>query len=104
MSIDRRNFILNAALFASTPAIASFLSLSSTQQSRPTLPLGPLSTQLAGGGTDMNCVVFKIYGWDRCDDIAVGGSKISPADPATNDLKADQVWISVNQSWRTAWR
>jgi len=49
-------------------------------------------------------VVFKIHNWDRYEDIPINRSKILSTDPVTNDPKSDQVWISLNQSWRTAWR
>jgi hypothetical protein len=98
--IGRRTFIQGTALVATAPVLANLLSLSSTAQSPPS---GPLPPQLAAR-TDMNCVVFKIDGWDRCDDMAIDGSKISSADPGTNDPTGEQVLISINQSWRTAWR
>jgi hypothetical protein len=52
----------------------------------------------------MSYLVFKIDGWDYCGDIAIDGATTAPADRVTNDPAGDQVWISINQSWRTAWR
>jgi len=87
MIIGRRTFIQRTVLVAATPTFASLLSLSSTARSH-TSPLShPLQLQPAAGGKDMNCTVFKIVGWDRCDDPA-----------------SDQAWIGINQSWKIAWR
>jgi hypothetical protein len=90
MMIGRRTFIVGTALVATTPAIVNLLSLSSPAQSRA-LPLpGPLPPQLAVGGTDMNRVVCKIDGWDRCDGVVIDTSTIASADPVTNDPAGDQ--------------
>jgi hypothetical protein len=104
MLIDRRNFILNTTLVASAPALAGLLSLSSTLQAYAELLPRPLTNQIAGGGADMNFVAFKIHGWDRSDDIAINGSKTLSADPMSDDPNGDPVWISVNRSWKAAWR
>jgi hypothetical protein len=104
MMIGRRTFILGTSSVVTAPALASLLSLPSTVQSHASPPPGPLPPQLARGGTDMNCVVFKIDGWDRCDDVAICSSTIALADPMTNDPPGDQVLIRISQSWRTAWR
>ena len=103
MMIGRRTFIRGTALVATAPVLANLLSLSSTAQSHASPLPGPMSPQLAAR-TDMNCVVFKIHGWDSCDDVPVNGVAIVSADPLTNGPVGDQVWISINQSWRTAWR
>ena len=104
MMIGRRTFILGTTLVATAPALASFLSLSSTSQSHAALIPGPLTPQFSSGRTNMNPVVFKIDGWDRYDNIAIDGARIAWADPATNDSAGEQVWIRINQSWRTTWR
>ena len=64
---------------------------------------GPLTTELIAGGMDRNCVVFKIDGWDRCDEKAIDGSKAALSDSVTNDPTDDRVLIRINQSWRTTW-
>ena len=104
MIIGRRTFIQGAALVATAPAVANLLSLSSTAQSHASPLPGWFPPQLAADGTRMNCVLFKIDGWDRCEDIAINGATIASGDPMTRDQADEQLWISINQSWRTAWR
>ena len=102
MVIDRRTFI-GTALGAA--AAASFLSPSSTGQAHASPLPNPSSAELAAGATNKNCVIFKIDGWDRCDDIAIDdGSGIASADLVTHDDTGDHVLIKINQSWRTTWR
>jgi hypothetical protein len=52
----------------------------------------------------MTGAVFKIHNWDRYEDIAINSSNILSTDPLTSDSKSAQVWISLNQSWRSVWR
>lgn len=78
MMVDRRTFIQGATLLATASALAAWLPRSSTTQ-----------TRIAGSETDVNPVVFKIDGWDRCD---------------AKGLTGNEVLIRINQSWRTAWR
>jgi hypothetical protein len=104
MTIGRRTFVLGTAIVATAPALAKPLSLLSAARPPASLlpdtcpPLSPAS------GTDGRCLVFKIDGWDHCGNIAIDGTTTAPAAPVTNDPTGDQVWISINQSWRTAWR
>ena len=104
MMIDRRTFIVRTAHGAAAAALANLLPLSSTAQAHAPLLPSPVPAALAAGGTDRNCVVFKIEGWDRCDDTAIDGSKMASADLVINDPIQDQVLIRINQSWRTTWR
>ena len=104
MIIGRRAFIQAAALIATTPALENLLSLSLTAQSDASLLPSPLPQQLAADGTDMNCVIFKIHGWDLCEDAAVCGATMASADLVTNDSARESVFIRINRSWRTAWR
>ena len=101
--LDRRTFLGTALGATVAAAVANFLSRSSTLQAHASLP-DPLRTELVAGGMDRNCVVFKIDGWDRCDDIAIDGPKIASADLVTDDPARDLVLIKMNQSWRTVWR
>jgi hypothetical protein len=48
--------------------------------------IGFLPTALATPAANTNDLVFKIEGWSDSDD------------------SADEVWIRVGRSWRTAWR
>ena len=52
----------------------------------------------------MNTVALRILGWNSCDDVPVNGATMASADTLTNGATGDQMWISINQSWRTAWR
>lgn len=88
----RRTFILGTALVATAPVLAKALSLLSTVRSHTSLLPESLSPQSPASETDVSCLAFKIDGWDRCGDIA------------TDDAAGDQVWISINRSWRAAWR
>ena len=99
MMIGRRTFIQSTALVATAPVFANRLSLSSTARSHASLLLDTFPPRSPASGTDMSCLVFKINGWDRREDVA-----IDSATSVTNDPAGDQVWISINKSWRTAWR
>ena len=104
MIIGRRTFVRNTVLAAIVSTIANLLSLSSIVISPAAVLPGSLSPQLDAGGADVNSVVFKIAGWNRFGGIAKHGSTTSLSDPARNIAQGDEVWISINQSWRTAWR
>jgi hypothetical protein len=80
MLINRRTFIMDMAVVASAPAMANLL----LHASPTPVPQDSLPSQPNGGN-----VVFKIRGWDR---------------PCENDTEVYQVWININDSWRTAWR
>ena len=81
MIMNRRIFIQTALVAA--PALRAL----PPSKPLPTSHASPLSAQEAGGGTDINQIVFRIDGWDRCD--------------AATD---NQVSIRISQSWRAAWR
>jgi hypothetical protein len=93
--VDRRTFILVSAPFvAVASALATF----------PPLSLGAASSQLPAVTDDANGVVFKIAGWDRCAEVAGDCLGTSSAGLMTSNAMGDEVFISVNQAWRTAWR
>jgi hypothetical protein len=104
MIIDRRTFILSTALATAAQALAMLPSLLSAVRSHASLLPDSFPPQSPASETDMSCLVFKIDGWDRCGGIAIDGATTAPADLAINDPAGDQMWISINQSWRTAWR
>ena len=104
MTISRRIFVQGTALVAIAPALTNLLSLSSITQSHASPLPGSLLPQLAPGGTDMSCIAFKIDGWDRCEDIAIDGASVTSPDPMTHGPDGEQLFISINQSWRAAWR
>lgn len=95
MILDRRTFLLISAPFVATAAALAIL---------PARLPGASSPQLAGGNKDMKNPAFKIYGWDRRDESAGDGSKTSSTDSAKGDSNRDEIFIRINQSWRTTWR
>jgi len=93
--VDRRTFIrVSAPIVAAASALASF----------PSLLPGTAPSQLAVGGNDAEGVVFKIAGWDRCAEVGGDCLRPSVASLMAGTTMGDEIFISVNQSWRTAWR
>lgn len=80
MMIDRRTFVIQGAtLLATASALANVLTRSS-----------PARTALiTEGGSDESSMTFKIHGWDHYGGDASNGN---------------EVWFTINPSWRTAWR
>jgi hypothetical protein len=99
MLIGRRAFIQGAALLA----VSDLIPLSWSVQAYASLRPGSLPTQMAVSGTATQ-LVFKVEGWDRRDDIPAGLLKRSSTDPTMGDLDGGEVFIRVNQAWRSAWR
>jgi hypothetical protein len=94
MRIARRAFIRGAGLFVAAPVLASLPP--SAADGWPlavpsSAPLPPQSLDEPADGAD---VVFKIDGWSVRDPASIGRTA----------LACDEVWISINRSWRTAWR
>jgi len=79
MRISRRIFIKSTSLAAAAPALASLFAVSRVRASPTTSPQHDL--------------VFKIDGWSARDFVSTDDSP-----------PAEELWISVNHSWRTAWR
>ena len=80
--------IMNRRLFIQTALVAPSAIRALPPPSKPLASHpSPLSAQEADCGTDMDQIVFRIDGWDRCD--------------AATD---NQVSIRISQSWRAAWR
>jgi hypothetical protein len=104
MIIDRRTFVQGTALVATAPILVNLLSVSSTARSPASLLPATFPPQSPASETDMSCLAFKIDGWDRCGDISIDSATKVSADAVTDDPAGGQVWISINQSWRTAWR
>ena len=95
MIVDRRTFIIASAPFvAAASAFASF----------PRHLLGAAPSHLPAATNDVEGVVFKIAGWDRCAEVAGDCLKTSSAGLMASNTMSDEVFIRVNQSWRTAWR
>ena len=82
MMIDRRTFILGTELIAAAPAPVS--TLPRRLVARPHSLL-----RLPADATAVDSPVFMIKGWSHPEDTKEGAG--------------DVVWISVSQSWKTAW-
>lgn len=82
MMIDRRTFILETGLIAAAPALVSILPRRLVARPHSLL-------RLPADATAVNNPVFMINGWSHPEDTKEGAS--------------DAVWISVSQSWKTAW-
>jgi hypothetical protein len=93
--LDRRTFIrVSAPFVAAASALASF----------PPYLIGEAPSRLPAVTDDVEGVVFKIAGWDRCAEVAGDCLKTSSAGLMASNSMSDEVFIRVNQSWRTAWR
>jgi hypothetical protein len=79
MKMSRRTFLVGAGVFAASPVLAKLLS--TDNEVAPALPALPT---VAEDGPDL---VFKIDGWSARDSGA-----------------GDEMWFSVNRSWRAVWR
>jgi hypothetical protein len=89
MTMQRRDFLVGTAIVVSAPALGCLASLApslgrSDKQARM-LPEA-LQPQVAGAGVKSHGGVIKIHGWQI----------ESPTD--------DEVFLSINQSWRANWR
>jgi hypothetical protein len=98
MMIRRRTFILGVGLGATTPVLTYLQSFWSTAESQALPPPNPFPPQLLSGATDTNGLVFRIQGWD------VHEASMRSDDSLIHDPTGGEVWITLNQSWRTAWR
>jgi hypothetical protein len=92
MRIARRTFLVGAGVVAASPVLANLLTSASDNGTRAL----PLSAPLLppADASDQSDLVFKIEGWNVRD--ALSSDRVPAA--------VDEAWISVNQSWRTAWR
>jgi len=82
MSIDRRGFMQGAALFAA----GSLLPLFSDSEAYASSTTGIASTESVETGTAPS-FAFRVNGWD-----------------SLGESSGDEIFVSVSQSWRTAWR
>lgn len=85
--IDRRTFIQRTFIAATTPVVVAFLPFAGAfpASSRP----DSLSTPERRHVTHKDLVLFKIYGWD---EVAAEGAN------------GNELFITINQSRRVAWR
>jgi hypothetical protein len=98
MMIRRRTFILSVGLGATTPALAYLQSFLSTARAQALPPPNLFPPPRPSGATDANGVVFRIEGWD------VHTASMRSDASLIHDSTGGEVWITLNQSWRTAWR
>ncbi len=95
MIVDRRAFILVSAPFvAVASALASF----------PLVLPGAAPSPLLAVADDVKGVAFKVAGWNRCTEVAGECSGTSSAGITASNTMDDEVFISINRSWRVAWR
>ena len=85
MKMARRTFLVGAGVFAASPVLANLLS--TADEVARSLPALPPLRPLAAGAANRTGLVFKIDGWSVQDSAA-----------------RDEMWFSVNRSWRAAWR
>jgi hypothetical protein len=82
MKMSRRTFLVGAGVFAASPVLANLPSTNNeVARALPPLPV------LAAGAANGTGLVFKIDGWSAHDSGA-----------------RDEIWFTLNRSWRTAWR
>lgn len=104
MNMTRRTFILSSGLVAAAPALASVLATapnpeSSMLPSAAGLQPAPPVTQTAGYD-----LPFRIDGWEPRPEIAPGDAQTASPNAAIQPPADEQMWISINQSWRATWR
>jgi hypothetical protein len=99
--IGRRNFVLGTALVAVAPGFAGVAYLASNRQSPPAPGAGGLQSLPA---PKPQSVIFKVHGWTPPPATAQDDSTVFWTDHASDDAVRDEVWISISQSWKTAWR
>jgi hypothetical protein len=97
--MDRRAFIQGAAIVAVAPILANVAAFATPVQ----LNSAP-ATPKAAAGSVVSPIELRVRGWHRGGDIAFD-QRAAPSAVRTNDsLDNEQVLISVNQTWRSAWR
>lgn len=95
MIVDRRTFILiGAPVVAAASALANFPSFLPDAGSSPSLAVAD----------DAKGIVFKVAGWNGCTEVAGECSRKSSAGLTASNTMDDEVFISINRSWRAAWR
>ena len=89
MPIDRRTFMLGSGLGVTVASLAASLAPSRVVAG----PLPDPSADLAPAGqAQLDAFAFRIHGWDdSSNNVSQGKLEASP-------------WISLDHSWRAAWR
>jgi hypothetical protein len=88
MNMTRRTFILSTGLVAAAPSLASMLTTSPKPGSSMLPSAGGLQSDLPVTKTAGYDLPFRIDGWEPREKMAPD----------------ERMWISINQSWRAAWR
>jgi hypothetical protein len=88
------------AITASARAFKPLLAIMSTDTLRASALSDESSSQVTAEGKDSNCLVLKIHGWDGLDQVAVAGREIG----SSKDVPGEEMFVSINQSWRAVWR
>jgi hypothetical protein len=99
MGMNRRAFIQGTALVAATPILANVMSLTTSAQSNLAETMHQQSAEPV-----VRPIEFKVRGWHEIDNTMPACETTSSTGRNGSGRKSDQVLISVNQSWRTAWR
>ena len=88
MNMTRRAFILSTGVVAAAPALASVLTTSPNPETSVLPSAVGLQSGLPMTATAGYDLPFRIHGWE-------------PRDERTTD---ERTWISIDRSWRAAWR
>jgi hypothetical protein len=88
--LGRRLFLIACSGIVGAPAVAKAWPLLATSNRPRTPPADPLTTQALTDATQLDVPVLQIEGWD---------THLASKEPVRS-----QVWIRINQSWRSAWR
>jgi hypothetical protein len=89
--LGRRSFLIISGWSVALPALARARHFLARDTRSRILPLvDPLPQQVLAVDTDPKVAVLRIAGWESSF-----GSEQSPN---------TDVWLSINQSWRVAWR
>jgi hypothetical protein len=104
MMINRRTFVQSAALVAATPALASLLFVSSDNETEALQHPEPIPLPHPAAHKASDRVLFKIHGWDCCNDFETDHSDLKSVDRVFNTSNDDRTVVRMTQSWHTAWR
>jgi hypothetical protein len=85
----RRSFIRDTGMVLAATVFADLVPIPTAARTQSSDP--PPRQFLPGATTDENGVAFKIEGWSASDGARASGT-------------ADDIWVKIGHSWRTAWR
>jgi hypothetical protein len=99
MAMDRRAFIQGAAIVAAAPFIADLVSLTTFAQSNAAEVMHRPSAEM-----DLRPVELRIQGWHVNRFTAPARETAAAIDHMRGGSEIDEVLVSVNRAWRSAWR